>query len=104
MSEYATGAINRPWRTDCVQHPCRDMAIRSRSPGRDRQGNAAPVGQPSPAAGDVHMQWSNIDWEGAGDDYGDDQESDRHSEQDPLSARTAQTARCGGEEQHQRAL
>ena len=53
MSEYATGAINRPWRTDCVQHPCRDMAIRSRSPGRDRQGNAAPLGQPSPAAGDV---------------------------------------------------
>lgn len=33
MSEYATGAINRPWRTDCVQHPCRDMAIRSRSRG-----------------------------------------------------------------------
>lgn len=48
------------------------------------------------------MQCSNIDWEGAEDDCGDDRESDRHSEQDPLSVRTAQTARCSGEEQHQR--
>jgi hypothetical protein len=48
------------------------------------------------------MQCSNTDWEGAEDDCGDDQESDRHSEQDPLSVRTAQTARCSGEEQHQR--
>jgi hypothetical protein len=48
------------------------------------------------------MQCSNIDWEGGEDDCGDDQKGDRHPEQDPLSAGTAQSARCSSEEQDQR--